>query len=282
MLARLGVVSTVASPITVEGRLWGAVIVSSIEELPADTEERLEKFTELVATAVANAESRSELAASRRRIVAASDETRRQIERDLHDGTQQRLVSLGLAVRAAEANLPPERDDLRAELSGVATGLGSGGRRSAGDLPRDPSGDPLQGRARPGIADTCPPVCVPVDLEHHRRYAARGADRSGGLLRRLRGSCERGEAFAGVAYRRLARAVRRQPGAVGRATTAWAAPMPAAGRVSSASPTASRRSVGRSRLSAHRAAAPHSPSTCLRRPSSSFAPRNAITSKARR
>jgi len=83
----------------------------------------LERFTELVATAVANAESKSELAASLRRIVAASDETRRQIERDLHDGTQQRLVSLGLAVRAAEASLPPERDDLRAQLSGVATGL---------------------------------------------------------------------------------------------------------------------------------------------------------------
>ena len=93
------------------------------ERLPLDTEERLIKFTELIATAIANAESKSELAASRRRIVAASDETRRQIERDLHDGTQQRLVSLGLALRAAEANLPPERDDLRAQLSGVATGL---------------------------------------------------------------------------------------------------------------------------------------------------------------
>jgi signal transduction histidine kinase/putative methionine-R-sulfoxide reductase with GAF domain len=123
MLARLGVASTVSGPIMVEGRLWGAVMVSSKDELPVDAEERLNKFTELVATAVANAESRSELAASRRRIVAASDETRRQIERDLHDGTQQRLVSLGLAVRAAEANVPPERDDLRAQLSGVATGL---------------------------------------------------------------------------------------------------------------------------------------------------------------
>ena len=123
MLARLGVVSTVTGPIMVEGRLWGAVMVSSIEELPAVAEERLDKFTELVATAIANAESKSELSASRRRIVAASDETRRRIERDLHDGTQQRLVSLGLAVRAAEADLPPERDDLRAQLSGVAEGL---------------------------------------------------------------------------------------------------------------------------------------------------------------
>jgi signal transduction histidine kinase len=120
---RLGIVSYVASPIIVEGSRWGLISVIAREELPPDTEQRLEKFTELVTTAIANAEGKSELAASRRRIVAASDEARRQIERDLHDGTQQRLVSLGLAVRAAEANLPPERDDLRAELSGVAAGL---------------------------------------------------------------------------------------------------------------------------------------------------------------
>jgi signal transduction histidine kinase len=120
---RLGLSSQVSCPIIVEGSLWGVIAVNAREELPPDTEERLGGFTELVTTAIANAESQSELAASRRRIVAASDETRRQIERDLHDGTQQRLVSLGLAVRAAEANLPPERDDLRAQLSGVATGL---------------------------------------------------------------------------------------------------------------------------------------------------------------
>jgi signal transduction histidine kinase/putative methionine-R-sulfoxide reductase with GAF domain len=120
---RLGLSSQVSCPIIVEGSLWGVIAVNAREELPPDTEERLGGFTELVTTAIANAESQSELAASRRRIVAASDETRRQIERDLHDGTQQRLVSLGLAVRAAEANLPPERDDLRTQLSGVATGL---------------------------------------------------------------------------------------------------------------------------------------------------------------
>jgi signal transduction histidine kinase len=120
---RLGIASTVASPIIVEGSLWGVITVNTGKELPPDTEERLEKFTELVTTAIANAEGKSELAASRRRIVAASDEARRRIERNLHDGTQQRLVSLGLALRAAEADIPPERDDLRARLSGVATGL---------------------------------------------------------------------------------------------------------------------------------------------------------------
>jgi PAS domain S-box-containing protein len=120
---RIGVVSTVASPIVVEGRLWGVMTVSDKEPLPLDTEERLEKFTELVATAIANADSRSELAASRARIVAASDETRRRIERDLHDGTQQRLVSLGLALRAAEAKVPTELGEVRAELSRTASGL---------------------------------------------------------------------------------------------------------------------------------------------------------------
>jgi PAS domain S-box-containing protein len=120
---RLGIVSTVACPIIVEGRPWGVITVNALEELPPDTEQRLEKFTDLVTTAIANAEAKSELAASRRRIVAAADQTRRRIERNLHDGTQQRLVSLGLAVRGAEASLPAERDDLRDQLSGVATGL---------------------------------------------------------------------------------------------------------------------------------------------------------------
>jgi signal transduction histidine kinase len=120
---RLGLTSTVASPIIVDGRLWGTMSVSAGEPFPPGTEERLERFTELLATAIANADSRSELAASRMRIVAASDEARRRIERDLHDGTQQRLVSLGLALRAAEAQVPSDSSDLRLELSRIATGL---------------------------------------------------------------------------------------------------------------------------------------------------------------
>jgi signal transduction histidine kinase len=67
--------------------------------------------------------SRSELAASRARIVAAGDEMRRQIERDLHDGVQQRLVSLALAQRRAEAMVPSELGELRAQLSRVVDGL---------------------------------------------------------------------------------------------------------------------------------------------------------------
>jgi signal transduction histidine kinase len=122
---RAGFTSTVATPIIVEGRVWGSLSVAAKTPLPLGTEERLEKFSELVATTVSNAESKSELAASRRRIVAASDAARRRIERDLHDGTQQRLVSLELAVRAAESGVGPDRSDLRTELSQIATGLES-------------------------------------------------------------------------------------------------------------------------------------------------------------
>jgi signal transduction histidine kinase/ketosteroid isomerase-like protein len=163
---RLGVVSTVVSPIVVEGRLWGAMSLSSTDELlPVDTERRLEKFTELLATAIANAESRSELAASRRRIVAASDEARRRIERDLHDGTQQRLVSLGLAVRAAEADVPADRGDLRAELSRIAVGLADAGAElqevSRGIHPAILS----EGGLGPALRTLARRSAVPVDLD---------------------------------------------------------------------------------------------------------------------
>jgi GAF domain-containing protein len=116
-LARLGGVSTVSCPMMVEGRLWGAVLISSRDELPADTEERLEKFTDLVATAIANAEAKSELAASRRRIVAAADDARRRIERDLHDGIQQRLIALTFRARAMTTRSPDELPSIAAELS---------------------------------------------------------------------------------------------------------------------------------------------------------------------
>jgi signal transduction histidine kinase len=121
---RKGIHSSVATPIIVDGRLWGVVVASSRGRLlPAESEKRMVSFTELMATAIANAESRSELAASRARIVAASDEARRRVERDLHDGVQQRLVALALEVRAAQSALPPAVSDVRAELSHVVEGL---------------------------------------------------------------------------------------------------------------------------------------------------------------
>ena len=103
-----GIGSTVGSPIVVDGRLWGAMIAATRtgEPMPADTESRIEEFTELVATAISKMQARSDLAASRARIVAATDEERRRVVRDLHDGAQQRLVhttiSLKLAQRAVQ------------------------------------------------------------------------------------------------------------------------------------------------------------------------------------
>ena len=114
---RLAVASTVASPIFVEGHLWGVVSVSDNKALPEDAEERLEKFSELIATAIANAENSAELAASRRRIVTAADDARRRIERDLHDGIQQRLIALSFRARAMTRKPPDELPDIAAELS---------------------------------------------------------------------------------------------------------------------------------------------------------------------
>jgi signal transduction histidine kinase len=115
----------VGAPIIVEGRLWGVVSVGSKTDrlLPPETEERLGEFTELLATAIANAESHEELDASRARILATADATRRRIERDLHDGAQQQLVSLALELRAAQAAIPTEFGEHRAELSHVIDGL---------------------------------------------------------------------------------------------------------------------------------------------------------------
>jgi signal transduction histidine kinase len=121
----LGLRSAVAAPITVEGRLWGLIAIASSgdEPPPPGTEERLADFTELVATAIANAEARAELTASRARIMTTADETRRRIERDLHDGAQQRLVSLALQLRAAQVAVPADLDQVAAELDRVAVGL---------------------------------------------------------------------------------------------------------------------------------------------------------------
>ncbi len=161
-----GMKSAVGSPIVVEGHLWGVMTATSTEgPLPPGTEARLASFTELVATAIANAESSAELAASRRRIVAASDDARRRIERNLHDGTQQRLVSLGLAVRAAEANLAPERQDVQDQLSRVAIGLAD----AVEDLQEISRGiHPAilsRGGLRPALQALAQRSAIPVDLD---------------------------------------------------------------------------------------------------------------------
>ena len=123
-LREVGITSAVGAPVSVEGRLWGAMIAGFIDKQRLEAvETRMVQFTALVATAIANAESRAQLAASRARVVATSDETRRRIERDLHDGTQQRLIALGLELRAAEEAVPPQLDDLQRRLARASAGL---------------------------------------------------------------------------------------------------------------------------------------------------------------
>jgi signal transduction histidine kinase len=117
----LGIRSSVGCPIIVGGRVWGVVAASTKrdEPFPRDTESKIAEFTELVATAVANAESRAELAASRARVVAAGDETRRQLERDLHDGAQQRLVLTVITLKLARQAMG-DRTGLDVDLVGEA------------------------------------------------------------------------------------------------------------------------------------------------------------------
>jgi PAS domain S-box-containing protein len=120
-----GVRSEVGAPVIVEGEVWGALLVGwdTPEPPPEGTELSLAGFAELIATTVSNATTRSELVASRARIVSAADEARRRIERDLHDGTQQRLVSLGMELEAAKAKISAEPDALGVELDRVKGGL---------------------------------------------------------------------------------------------------------------------------------------------------------------
>jgi signal transduction histidine kinase len=119
-----GIHAAVASPIAVEGRTWGTLTIASRHgPLPEFAEERLVAFSELVATAIANAEARAELMASRARLVAASDEARRRVERDLHDGLQQRLVLLALELRSAETMAPSANGELAEQLTHMGKGL---------------------------------------------------------------------------------------------------------------------------------------------------------------
>lgn len=118
-LRESGLVSAVGCPIMVGPHMWGVAIVASStpEPFPPGTERRMLNFTEIAAAAIVNAQNHADLLASRARVVAASDEARRRIERDLHDGTQQNLVSIGLELRAIEASVPPGLQELRERLA---------------------------------------------------------------------------------------------------------------------------------------------------------------------
>jgi PAS domain S-box-containing protein len=128
-LRQLGLRSAVTIPIFVGGQLWGAVSAATTqpEPLSSDAEQRIGQFSELVALAIANAEAQEQLRASRARILTAGDEERRRLERNLHDGAQQRLVSLSLALRMIEHQVESPQQtaiaEARAELAAALEDL---------------------------------------------------------------------------------------------------------------------------------------------------------------
>jgi signal transduction histidine kinase len=163
---RLGLRSVVAAPIVVEGRLWGTIgILRRDERFPADTEQRMAGFTELIGTAVANADSRAQLTASRARIVAAADDARRRIERDLHDGTQQRLVSLCLELRLAQSAVPAELPELQGQIGRVAEEL-TGAIEELREIARGIHPAILsEGGLGPALRTLARRAAIPVELE---------------------------------------------------------------------------------------------------------------------
>ena len=118
--------SAVGAPISVDDRPWGVMIAAACDErLPLTVEARLAVFTQLVGTAISNAETKAQLIVSRARIVRTADATRRRIERDLHDSVQQHLISLALTLRTAQVAAPPAARELAERLDGVIEGLGA-------------------------------------------------------------------------------------------------------------------------------------------------------------
>src|SRR5215213_2910672 len=152
---RTGYRSTAAAPIVVAGALWGAVAIASEDPLPPDTENRLGAFCELASLAVASAQARADLTASRARVVKAGDEQRRRLERNLHDGAQQRLVSVALMLRLAKARLGPEGE-------AAAKLLDEASREIARGLHPAVLGDHGLQRAIEALTARLP---IPVDIE---------------------------------------------------------------------------------------------------------------------
>jgi signal transduction histidine kinase len=163
----LGVQSAVGCPITVEGRIWGVIAAGSRRggAFPPETESRIGEFTQLVGTAIANAVNRDELIASRARIVAAADEARRRIRRDLHDGGQQRLVHALITLKLARRSLD-EGDPRTEELVDEALEHTEGAVEALRELSHGILPSILtRGGLRAGVEAVVARMSLPVDLD---------------------------------------------------------------------------------------------------------------------
>jgi PAS domain S-box-containing protein len=162
---RVGYRCSAAAPIVVTGTLWGAVSIASEDPLPPDGENRLGAFCELVSLAVASAQARADLVASRARLVEAGDEQRRRLERNLHDGAQQHLVSVALKLRVARARIESQPALTATLLDEAARELDSGLeelREIARGLHPAVLGEHGLKRALDVLAERLP---VPVDID---------------------------------------------------------------------------------------------------------------------
>ncbi len=257
LLRSLGFRSAVGAPVQLTGRLWGAMIVSTVEErrFADGAEQRIADFAELVALALGNAEAREALAASRARIVEVGDAERRRLERNLHDGAQQQLVTLALTLRLAEAKL--SRGDPEAPvLLRRASGELNDALEELRELARGIHPAVLTDRGLvPALETLCGRAGVPVEMSAVARRPAAGRRRGRRLLHRRRGADQRLQA------RRARRAWRCASAGWTAArwsrwpTTASAAPTCATGRACADSATASRRSAARWSSKAPRAPA---------------------------
>ena len=166
LMRRLGIRAAAAGPIVLGGRLWGALTAAwpAGASMPAGAEDRVAAFAELVSLAIENAEARQELAASRARLVGAADEARRRIERDLHDGAQQRFVAAALELTVLDRRLDRDPESARAALARVREHL-DGGLSELRDLARGIHPAVLTDRgleaALEGLVQRSP---VPVDV----------------------------------------------------------------------------------------------------------------------
>jgi signal transduction histidine kinase len=161
-----GVRSVVAAPIVVDGRTWGvlAAIWSDRGAPPDDTEPRLAGFAELLDSAIANADSRVQLTASRARLLSAGDDARRRVVQDLHDGVQQRLVQTVLTLKLAQQALPgdPGRADA---LVGEALSAAERGTNELRELARGILPPMLtRGGLRAGVEAFAARLALPVEV----------------------------------------------------------------------------------------------------------------------
>ena len=172
---RVGYRSSAAAPIVVGGALWGAVAIASENPLPPDSREPPQRLRELVSLAVASAQARADLIASRARLVTAGDEQRRRLERNLHDGAQQHLVSVALKLRVARAKLERrpgrQRAAARRRVQELDTGLEELRELARGLHP----GDPDRQRARPA---RCEALAKRLPIDGRARRARRAPARA--------------------------------------------------------------------------------------------------------